>query len=35
MYRLADIDRHVQYVWGQGYIDDLLLHREDGDVNGT
>ncbi|MEE8154260.1 MAG: RHS repeat-associated core domain-containing protein [Phycisphaerales bacterium] len=31
----ADIDRHVQYVWGQGYIDNLLLHREDGDVNGT
>ncbi len=31
----ADIDRHVQYVWGQRYIDDLLLHREDNDTNGT
>lgn len=31
----ADIDRHVQYVWGHGYIDASVLHREDNDTNGT
>ncbi|MEE8154256.1 MAG: RHS repeat-associated core domain-containing protein [Phycisphaerales bacterium] len=25
----------MQYVWGQRYIDASVLHREDGDVNGT
>ncbi len=28
----ADIDRQVQYVWGQRYIDDIVLHRQ---VGGT
>ncbi len=31
----ADIDRHVQYVAGNRYVDDFILHREDNDVNGT
>ena len=25
----GDIDRHVQYVWGARYIDDIILRRED------
>ncbi|MDY7110425.1 MAG: RHS repeat-associated core domain-containing protein [Planctomycetota bacterium] len=25
----GDIDRHVQYVWGSRYIDDIVLRRED------
>ncbi|MCL4212103.1 MAG: hypothetical protein HRU76_15475 [Phycisphaeraceae bacterium] len=31
------VDRHVQHVWGgavRGYIDDIILHREDGNVDG-
>ena len=28
------IDRHVQYVWGPRYIDDIVLHRQDEDVDG-
>ena len=27
----ADIDRHVQHMWGPRYIDDIVLHRENND----
>ncbi|MCP3980356.1 MAG: hypothetical protein GY716_13725 [bacterium] len=27
----ADIDRHVQHVWGVRYIDDVICHRQDDD----
>ena len=27
----ADIDRHVQHMWGPRYIDDIILHRENND----
>ena len=30
----GDIDRHVQYVWGIRYIDDIILRREDRDADG-
>lgn len=28
------VDRHMQYVWGPRYIDDLICRRQDGDVDG-
>jgi len=28
-------ERHVQYVWGPRYIDDIILHRKDGNMNGS
>lgn len=31
----TDIDRHMQYAWGIRYIDDIYLHREDTDKNGS
>ena len=27
----SDVDRHVQYLWGSRYIDDIVLHRENND----
>ena len=27
----ADVDRHVQHMWGPRYIDDIILHRENND----
>ena len=30
----SDTDRHLQYVWGVRYIDDILVHREDDDADG-
>ncbi len=31
----GDIDRHVQYLWGLRYLDDLIAHREDADTDGV
>lgn len=30
----ADVDRHMQYIWGTRYIDDLAIRRVDPDTDG-
>lgn len=30
----STVDRHVQHVWGALYLDDIILHREDGNADG-
>ncbi len=31
----TDIDRHMQYAWGIRYIDEIYVHREDADKDGS
>ena len=31
----AGINRNMQYLWGGRYIDDIIMHREDGDGDGS
>ena len=30
----GDIDRREQYIWGVRYLDDLVMHRVDGNTDG-